>query len=349
MRFKNWTKRTGVLALLVLVLPLFTATSVAAPQQQDVSPEAIACGDTIVCSRSGPAVSVTNNGIGAAYRAKGFRTAIRASGLTGVFGSSWGGAGVKGKSTNGPGLKGASINDRGVSGSGVTGVYGESDSYSGEGVHGHGTGFLTEGVLGTSAQNVGVYGISNGTTGNNIGVWAQTAGTWGFFSNQSIQVNGCTGCTFSFVAVNAQDDALEVGDVVTISGVASPLRGQQTPLLKVQRASTATGAFGVVQSRAEVTTSQARTSSGEYAKTEEVEIAGMTGGSVQPGDYLLIVVQGLVQVRADAGSGIRAGDRLVAGDGGRATRAAPEAQIIGQAVDAVDPTTGLVWVLVDSQ
>ncbi|MFN2225802.1 MAG: hypothetical protein ACK2UY_05835, partial [Anaerolineae bacterium] len=203
--------------------------------------------------------------------------------------------------------------------------------------------------LGTSDQNVGVYGISGGTTGNNIGVWAQTAGTWGFYSGQSIQVNGCTGCTFSFIALNAEDRALEVGDVVTISGVAPPLQGQQLPLLQVRRASAASDALGIVQSRAEVTTTQARTSSGDYAKTETVEIAGRTGGSVQPGDYLLVVVQGLVQVRADTGVGIQAGDRLVAGDGGIATLAALDGQTIGRAVDAVDPATGLVWVLIDLQ
>jgi hypothetical protein len=62
---------------------------------------------------------------------------------------------------------------------GGTGVYASSSAPSGEGVHGHGTGQQTEGVLGTSDQAVGVYGISGGTSNLGIGVWGQANATSG--------------------------------------------------------------------------------------------------------------------------------------------------------------------------
>ncbi len=46
---------------------------------------------------------------------------------------------------------------------GSKGVYASSNAQFGEGVHGHGSGSSTEGVLGTSEHAPGVYGISSGT------------------------------------------------------------------------------------------------------------------------------------------------------------------------------------------
>ncbi len=88
-------------------------------------------------------------------------------GWTGVSEAS----GVFGHSTDGFGVTGRSDNNRGIQGFGPTAIYGESSADYGEAIHGHGTGSFTEGVLGTSDNNVGVYGISSGTTGNNFGVW----------------------------------------------------------------------------------------------------------------------------------------------------------------------------------
>ena len=366
---RNRGSMWAILAILVVLVLLATAAGTgAAPvaqEPQGYEPSAIACGDLAFCSTGGNSLEVQNSGTGPAIygrntssvygagvygrSSKGAGVRAQSTSGNGIYASSYNVAGVRGKSTWGAGVKAESANGRGVDASGPTGVYGKSNANYGEGVHGHGTGSNTEGLLGTSAESVGVYGISSGTTGNNIGVWGQTAGTWGFFSGQSIQVSGCTGCTFSFIAVNDDVRALEAGEMVAIGGIAPPLQGQQTPILKVKQASAGSGALGVVQSRAEVNPTKARTTGGEFAKTETMEIAGLTQGVAAPGDYLLVVVQGLIQVRANAATGIQAGDQLTADGGGQAIQATSEAQIIGRAVDVVDPTTGLVWVLVDLQ
>jgi hypothetical protein len=288
------------------------------------------------------------------------------------------GDGIIAQSFAGTGLKGYSTEYRGVTGWAPTGVYGVSSAYSGQAIHGHGANVLTEGVLGTAAYGVGVYGISDGSSGNAVGVLGQTNGTWGLYSNDSLYVAGsCTGCTMAFVAQNADAGSLQVGDVVAASGVAPPLKGQQTPILRVQRAAASgSGALGVVQSRAEISTMEMQVLSGDSDRRdmietrsvvegeviatemqvpnveferETVEVANMVDGKVASGEYLFIVVQGLAQVRVDANAGIQAGDRLVAGDGGRAASATADLPTIGQAVEAVDADTGLVWVLVDLQ
>jgi hypothetical protein len=266
-----------------------------------------------------------------------------------------------------------------------TGVYAWAYSDYGQAVHGEGTGAKTEGVLGTAAHEApGVYGISGGTGGDAIGVLGQTKGTWGLKSNNSLYVVGsCTGCTMAFVALNADASALELGDIVSVSGVAPALKGEQKPVLKVKRATSTSGAaLGVVQARAEVNVTdrltlneaseqEATLKQGKVLEaaaspdgvavpkadlgSESVETVGMAEGPVAPGDYLFIVVQGLTQVRVDPAAGVKAGDRLMVGDGGRAATATADAAVIvdtpmiGRAVDAVDASTGLVWVLVDLQ
>ncbi len=68
-----------------------------------------------------------------------------------------------------------------IAGSG-RGIYGESDDEYGEGVYGHGTGKFTEGILGLSETNFGVYGISNGNSANAIGVYGFSRDGYGVFA-----------------------------------------------------------------------------------------------------------------------------------------------------------------------
>ncbi len=240
----------------------------------------------------------------------------------------------------------------GVMGEGPKGVYGRSSADYGEGVHGHGSGSNTEGVLGTSDQNVGIYGISGGTSGNAFGVWGQTDATWGFFTYQQLYAGGgCTGCTIAFVGQNGDSSSLEVGDVVVISGVAPPLKGQETPVLVVQRATADGGALGVVQARAVVALGEMLTSISDTTKKETIEVPGLAAGNVSPGDYLFVVVQGLVQVRADAStSAIEVGNLVGSGSAaGLAQKLdpdAPGAPALGRALEPLDKGTGLIWVLV---
>jgi hypothetical protein len=101
---------------------------------------------------------------------------------------------------------------------GTIGVFGESSSYSGEGVKGHGTGTLTDGVVGTSDQSTGVYGYAIAQGGSAIGVWGKTNATWGFYTEQNMYVGGnCTGCSVAFIAQSEEDDLLDVGEVVSVN------------------------------------------------------------------------------------------------------------------------------------
>ncbi|MBM4465651.1 MAG: hypothetical protein FJ014_08895 [Chloroflexi bacterium] len=313
--------------------------------------------------------------------------------VSGVFGTStsWGtgvegrvesGTGVLGVSTSGDGIVGNSVTGVGVygnTGSGVAavlgegpkGVYGKGSADYGEGVLGEGTGLYTEGVLGSSAYAHGVGGYSSGTNaGLAIGVYGQTSATWGLATHQKVYAGGgCTGCTVAFVGQNGDTDSLEVGDVVAISGIAPPLKGQQTPILQVRRATAnGGGALGVVQARAAVTATETPVSlkaaslGGDSDQTVTVEMPGLAPGNVAPGDYLFVVVQGLVQVRADASaSAIEVGDPLgpvalplpsgrgAGGEGGLAQKLStvtPTTPLLGRALESLDKGTGLIWVLV---
>ena len=310
----------------------------------------------------------------------------------GVFGTSNFGAGVEGRVESGSGVLGVSTYGEGVVGNSVSnvavygntgsglaavmgegpkGVYGKGSADGGEGVLGEGLGQLTEGVLGSSVYAHGVGGYSSGTNGGlAIGVFGYTAATWGLATNQKVYAGGgCTGCTVAFVGQNGDPDPLRVGDVVAISGIAPPLMGQQTPILQVRRATAnGGGALGVVQGRAAVTATETPVSlkaaslGGDSDQTVTVEMPGLAPGNVAPGDYLFVVVQGLVQVRADASvSAIEVGDPLgpvalpspsgrgAGGEGGLAqklTSVTPSTPVLGRALEPLAKGTGLIWVLV---
>jgi hypothetical protein len=203
---------------------------------------------------------------------------------------------------------------------------------------------------GAGGYSYGVYGESF----NGIGVRGKTdQGTWGLYSDQSLYVSGtCTGCTTAFVSQNGDTSPLEVGDVVAVSGIAPPLNGEQTPVLKVRRATAnSEGVLGVVRARAVVTATEAPVLSSKSEQMNTREIANITPGRVAPGDYLFVVVQGLVQVRVNASSGaIQVGDALVssatAGAVQKQSPDSPSAPILGRALEPITSGTGLIWVLI---
>lgn len=287
------------------------------------------------------------------------------------------------------GVHGASLSGHGVDGFGPTAVYGWGWTDFGEGVHGYGSGSSTEGVLGTSDNAAGVYGISGGTeAGLAIGVRGQTNATWGLATNENLYVGGsCTGCTIAYIGLNTSENTLELGDVVSVNGISPPLKGGQNPLINVNLASTTdVGAFGVVLSRAvidniekyipsedseivninDVMNAKGKSTLPEqflekrnYNQIEMIEMASMSEGSVAPGDYLFIVVQGLAQVKADAAlSVINAGDMLMSGSQGTVkaslveitqgdTTVFEQSPTIGKALEPLMEGQGLIWVLVD--
>jgi hypothetical protein len=203
-------------------------------------------------------------------------------------------------------------------------------------------------VLGTSNSGVGVYGMSN----YDIGVVGTTSATYGLFTGQHLYVGGnCTGCTIAYIAQSGDSQLLQVGDIVVINGITTPLIGGQTPVLMVRGATAAeAGLLGVVQSRAVVEPAQMRVSSADVNERAEVEILNQAPGSVNPGDYLFVVVQGLVQVRVDASTAaIQAGDPIGPAASGPAQKmdlATASTPIVGYALEPLPEGNGLVWILI---
>ena len=307
---------------------------------------------------AGTATGYNSRGVEGAAQ---FGTGVLGSGETGVKGTSTVGVGVQGEGSTGvEGRSQSGVGVYGNTGSGVAAVMGEgpkgvlgiSSADSGEGVHGNGTGSNTEGVLGTSVNAHGVAGYSNGSNGSlAIGVYGQTTASWGLATNQHLWVGGnCTGCTVAFLARNDGAKPLEVGDVVSIAGIAPPLKGQQTPVLKVQRATNADKGFlGVVQARA--TVDEMPLYNADATQAQAIEMPGMASGEAAPDEYLFVVVQGLARVRADASAGaIQVGDPVgpvgAAGLASRLSQDAPFALAVGRALEPLDRGTGLIWVFV---
>jgi hypothetical protein len=306
----------------------------------------------------------------------------------GVFGESVDATGVVGQSTHGYGVAATSTNGAGLSASsgttplilitnkvgvvtmgedqglyswggglggrfgGAVGIEATGNGTSGEGVHGHGAGSLAEGVLGTSDQATGVYGIASGTGANAIGVWGQTAGTYGLYTAQKVYAGGgCVGCTFAQLARNEGGESLAPGDVVAVVGIAPPLRGQPIPRLGVRRATVADmGLRGVVQSRVIVAT-RPLPGTGDGDLVSAVDMPAEVAGAVAPGGDLLVVLEGMAQVRVGPDSAsVQAGDALVIGaQGATAALTPPEAALGIPFAYALEPSPaggGLVWALV---
>jgi len=252
---------------------------------------------------------------------------------------------LKVNADGGPALYGYSQDDTGVNGQ--TDGTGSTDY----GVHGAGGG-MAYGVFGHnlgSSGGLGVYGknegggsglsgynagYGNGTWGYSVGYNGIGAGTsradsnYGLYtSNNMYSANYHMAGAVMQVAQNGGLESLERGDVVVIAGIdkASPMVG--APILKVSKPSAAdsTAVVGVVASDypAEWLASAANLDpTGANLPNAEIPLSGP--GPIAPGAYLLVVVQGPAQVKAQAlDAAIRPGDLLsTAVDGGYAGRAA---------------------------
>lgn len=208
----------------------------------------------------------------------------------------------------------------------VSGIHSGGDGVVGES---QGTGNLDNGVVGFSAGGYGVYGFSNGT------------GQYGGYFDDPISVNGgCTGCTTRYVARNDSDNTLRLGDVVRPTGVSRRTADSAQPVILAAPAARGDNVLGVVVGRTTRTVvdgSEDDVKAGVYW--------GPTGGSADPGDYVVVVTQGLAQVRIDPAASITAGDRLQLGDRG-ATRASsdePFAMVLDEASNRT--SEDLVWAL----
>ena len=99
------------------------------------------------------------------------------------------------------------------------------------------------------------------------------------------------------VVQNGGETLLESGDVVAFSGMGAPLEAGGQPVIQVESvdAANSTAVAGVVYSRYNVAA---------LAATAEALPAAITPeGAAAPGDFLLVVVRGPVQVKASALAG----------------------------------------------
>ncbi len=264
----------------------------------------------------------------------------------GVFGNGAGGA---------AGVVGASASGDGVRGSGNTGVRGESEIDYGQGILGHGSALHTEGVVGTSDQSAGVNGIGSGTGSYSVGVYGSTNATYGLATQENVFIGGsCTGCTIVYIAQSEESSSLRAGDVVAVSGLAAPLKGHQTPVLKVRRAlGSDSGLLGVVQARAAVDRADLSALSAEDRQHIMPEMPRIAAGEVASGDYLFVVVQGMAQTRVGASSGsVAVGDAVGPGAAAGSAQRLSEtssAAVLGRALEPVEEGTKLIWVLILGQ
>lgn len=226
--------------------------------------------------------------------------------------------------TGGTGLYAYGSGDSAIGDDGVRGTHAGGDGVVGVS---EGTGDLDNGVIGFSAGGYGVYGFSNGT------------GQYGGYFEDPIFVDGgCTGCTLRYIARNTSDSPLQLGDLVRSAGVDTSLEGTQQPVIQVAPAGEGDRVLGAVLGRTEVSIVEPGVDDAQPGAHY-----GPVGGAVGPGDYLVIVVQGMAQVQLDPAAEIHMGDPIAAGANG-ATRAAG-ASSFGVVLDEADGD-GLAWVLV---
>jgi hypothetical protein len=199
------------------------------------------------------------------------------------------------------------------------------------------------------------------------GVYANTTQAdheWGFHTPDRIFAGTTlvSGGPLMLVAQNGDSRNLETGDVVAVNGIARHFGESDTPVPQVQRVEGAnsSAAMGVVYSRfvAEERVEEIEGKGGVQRRTSSR--AQSADGPIAPGDYVLIVVLGPAQVKADGlKEGIRPGDLLsTSAEQGRAMKAEPlelsgvefyaPDTIIGKAMEPLDAAheDGLIWVWV---
>ncbi len=166
------------------------------------------------------------------------------------------------------------------------------------------------------------------------------------------------------VVQNNGTEPLSPGDVVVFNGVNRSVAAVESPVVQVRKIGVAnnTGVAGVVFSRFNINAvdSGDTFSAASVNKTAAMDVT--PPGNVAPGEYVLVVVQGLAQVRADAvySAGIQPGDLLSTSDTSGLARkvstvtmngvetALPGA-VFGKALEAFDGTQDMLYVYVTLQ
>jgi hypothetical protein len=334
-----------------------------------------------------PGATLVDENEGGPY---GFTLWVHSQHHPAIYGWSESGVGVTGISsyTGTPGVYGSAYGVQGV------GIYGYASSDTAQGVIGVQSGYDVSdssafwepgaffggrnGVIGISKEDGGhgVVGWSQGAGGTGDGVYAwsvnhygvqartdRTDNNYGLYTPDNIySLNYNLAGAVMHVAQNGGRQALEVGDVVIFSGMTAPLEAGGPPVVQVAKATGANSSAvaGVVYGRFSV-----QVATGEPEQTDGqgsgADLEVTPSGAVQPGEYLLLVVQGPAQVKASAlSSAIQPGDLLSsASEIGYATKAAEVSiegiktampgTIFGKALEPLETGQKLIYVFVTLQ
>ncbi|KAB2848300.1 MAG: hypothetical protein F9K44_11195 [Hyphomicrobiaceae bacterium] len=240
------------------------------------------------------------------------------------------------------------------------------------------------GIFGVSEQSAAAVGQSGGAASDDYGLWGYAEGGYGaqitsnnyrgmyadgdydaaagsgiwfdavFAGDVGIDVNGaCTGCVVASLVRNDGALALEPGDLVAVNGISANLDpGSARPMMTVERYTGGEGLIGVVFKGyvSELVEFEVQPAAGlpegEVPEIRERESGHVRDGAIAPGDYLIIVHQGMAEVHVDgSGERVGAGSTLVAGTDGVALTGT-EGLRIGRALES-SRGDGRVWAFVD--
>lgn len=304
-------------------------------------------------SESGCDAAASNNGVEVG-NAENYGVFVRSAGYSAFSVLDSGGSGLKVNHANDDGVFVCATGDETTCESSTTNNGLEVGSAEHYGVRVRSAGYVGvvvesagwDGVQVFSAGGDGVYVDSAGGDGVEV-TGDDLAGNF----HGPIAATSCSGCLLAAFGVNAGEQPLEPGTVVTVQGT-RPAEVDGAPvLMEVTRATAGQPVVGVVDGWAEL-------------RIEDEPRSGESGrqlipraGAAAPGAYVTIITHGPVQVPA-GDRAISPGARVTVDDGGQArpvrmvevdgVQLAESAPVIGIALSAPD-AGGLVWVLVNPQ
>lgn len=177
---------------------------------------------------------------------------------------------------------------------------------------------------------------------NYTGLYAQAyTGYYAGYFIGDIWVSGnCIGCAMAYIAQNNGLEAIQAGDFVTAESVALH-PDLNSPIMQVHRATAVDGVIGVAVGAI------------GYTPVEDFngwQIGGFEGQTKDPaanGQYVTIVVQGLVQAKLGQATGLKIGDWITMSDG-QMLAAVGEAPKVARLMSDADEN-GMAWVMLTGQ
>ena len=158
-------------------------------------------------------------------------------------------------------------------------------------------------------------------------------GEWALYSVDNVQAGNVFAHAYSMVAKVDGPDALTVGDVVAVTGMADPVPGGHAdlPLVRLANGTQYAGVIGVVQNRMVW----------EPAPGKDEYSLHSADGPAKPGDYVSLIIYGVAQVKVEAKANIAAGDRLTASDLAGHARALQTRTLDGMLITEGAPVIGI--------